>query len=117
MNREILTSVLLTLVLAAVVAPTAAPASSRGYSAGHFELVVDGQVVYTGPGELTSANSLVLRGARTAALVSWARGGELRNASLVEYEGTPIVTYSIVNAWPKLHDDEISIAYEHISRD
>ena len=116
MNRKLFTTVLLTLALSAVVASAASPAS-RSFSSGHFALELGGQVVYEGPGTLSSANALVLGGPRSAALASWARAGDLRNAALIDYEGTPVVTYSLVNAWPKLHGEELTIAYEQILRD
>jgi hypothetical protein len=113
MNRKLFTSVLLTLALAVVVAPTASP-SARSFSSGHFALVVGGQVVYQGPGEVTSANTLALGGPRTAALESWARSGDLRNASLVDYEGSRVVTYSVINAWPKLEAETVTFVFQQM---
>jgi hypothetical protein len=111
MNRKPLTCVLLILVLAAVVAPTAAPAP-RAYTAGHFALEVGGQYVYDGPGELLSESSLVLRGTRTQALESWAKAADLRTATVVQaYDGGRVVTYAIVNAWPKYTDDGVTITF------
>ena len=111
MNRKPLTSVLLILVLAAVIAPTAS-AAPRAYSAGHFELAVDGHAVYEGPGELSSASTLLLTGARTPALESWAKAGDLRAATVVQaYEGGRVATYTVVNAWPKLTDGGVTITF------
>jgi hypothetical protein len=115
MHRHLLTTLLLTLVLTAVVAPTAAPAS-RAYTAGHFELVIDGHAVYDGPGELLSANTLVLSGARTPALESWAKSGDLRSATVVQGDDSGrVVTYSIINAWPKHIDDGVAITFGSIA--
>src|SRR5262245_799148 len=111
MNRKPLTSVLLILVLAAVLAPTAAPAP-RAYTAGHFALEVGGQFVYDGPGELLSESSIVLRGAPTSNLGSWALSAARFDAYLVEFEGTRVLRYRLTNAWPKLDGDAVTLHYE-----
>jgi hypothetical protein len=68
--------------------------------------------VYDGPGELLSASTLVLTGARTPTLDSWAKAGDLRAATVVqESEGGRIVTYSIVSAWPKHTDGGVTITF------
>jgi hypothetical protein len=117
MNRNSLIAVLLGIVLGAIVAPAASSASGA-HAAGHFSLALDGgPALYEGTGSFASASTLVLGGgARTAALLSWTRSGELRDVAVAVQTGYDnVVAYEIENAWPKLDGTAISISGELVA--
>jgi hypothetical protein len=115
MNRKSFAAVLLTLLLAVAVTPAAASVSGP-YTAGHFELSVDGHAaVYAGAGTFSSPNTIVLGGQPTAALVSWARSGALRDAILDVHDGYGRVdSYQILSAGPTLEGGHTTLRYEYI---
>jgi hypothetical protein len=117
MNRNTLIAVLIGLVLGAVVAPRASQASGS-YTAGHFMLSLDGhRALSEGPGRFSSASTLVLSGgSRTPALLSWARSGERRDATVVMHPGDGTVAmYKMEEAWPQVAGEQLTLNYEHIS--
>ena len=114
-----MSGVVAAIALGAAVAPTASRAANS-YSAGHFELSLDGKTaLLEAPAEFSSGNALVLRGGTTTPeVVAWAKSGALKDVNVVEYDrhNQPVANYWIVDAWPRVGGETLTLEYQHISR-
>jgi hypothetical protein len=119
--------------LGALAGPVAAAPSAR------FSLTIDGVEIaafsdlhLVGASQEADGAIVLDRVEGSAALAAWSRSGERKNAAvtMLDYEGSPVVTYSFTEAWPSkveigalkadggvgIHLETVTLGYARISR-